>query len=226
MVCGQQPVQFSQYMLNKYRNNPAYAGLDFSLSVTAVNRSQWSGINGNPISRNINAHLPFYLLNGAFGFNLENESLGVEKNTLGTISYSYVYESPIGLFSAGAKIGLFQKSLDGSKLRSPDGIYEGPNINHGDGVLPIGPESAIAPVWGLGVYYIHDLFEAGISIDNVVSGSFNFSSMTIDQKAFLNLFVETRYEIDNYFTLYPSIMIKTDFIETQISISGFFAKHF
>jgi type IX secretion system PorP/SprF family membrane protein len=207
-------------MLNKYRNNPAYAGLDFSLSATAVYRSQWAGIEGNPKTRNVNVHFPFYLINGAIGFNLENESLGAITNTLGTVSYSYVYESPIGLFAAGAKFGMFQKSLDGSKLRSPDGIYEGPDINHMDPNIPIGTESSIAPTWGIGAYYIHPLFEAGISIDNIISSPFNLGSATIDQKTYLNLYVESRYEFDNYFTLHPSIMIKSDFVETQISISS------
>ena len=60
LTWAQQPAQYSLYNLNKFNFNPAYAGLDNSLSVTGVYRSQWVGLPGKPVTQNINAHMPLY----------------------------------------------------------------------------------------------------------------------------------------------------------------------
>ena len=92
VATAQQPQlasQYSMYMLNKYAFNPAYAGLDNSLSITGVVRTQWTGLDGNPVTQNANAHLPLYILKGGFGINIENEVLGAERNTSASASYNF-----------------------------------------------------------------------------------------------------------------------------------------
>ena len=63
----QQPAQYSMYMLNKYAFNPAYAGMDNSLSLTGVYRNQWLNLDGNPVSQNFNVHMPLYIVGGGIG---------------------------------------------------------------------------------------------------------------------------------------------------------------
>ena len=87
---SQQAGQFSMYMLNKYQNNAAYAGLDNSLSLTGVFRSQWVGLNGSPIMQNVNAHMPVYFIKGGVGLNINNTTLGAEQHTSMTLSYALV----------------------------------------------------------------------------------------------------------------------------------------
>jgi hypothetical protein len=57
-MLGQQAAQYSLYRLNKYAFNPAYAGLDNSLSMTGVYRTQWVSLPGAPVSQHFNAHMP------------------------------------------------------------------------------------------------------------------------------------------------------------------------
>src|SRR5690606_21118280 len=47
---AQQDPQYTQYMYNMNVVNPAYAGSKESLSLTALYRNQWSGMEGNPVT--------------------------------------------------------------------------------------------------------------------------------------------------------------------------------
>ena len=55
---GQQDPQYTQYMYNTLSVNPAYAGSRGELSMTAIYRSQWTGLDGAPETFNINFHSP------------------------------------------------------------------------------------------------------------------------------------------------------------------------
>jgi type IX secretion system PorP/SprF family membrane protein len=48
VVHAQQDPQYTQYMYNQNVINPAYAGTQDGMSITALYRQQWSGINGAP----------------------------------------------------------------------------------------------------------------------------------------------------------------------------------
>ena len=72
VASSQQGLQISQYMFDRYQINPAYAGMDYSLSATANLRTQYAELEGNPVSQSINAHLPFYKWNAALGMQITN----------------------------------------------------------------------------------------------------------------------------------------------------------
>jgi hypothetical protein len=76
--------------------------------------------------------MPFYLWQGALGIELFNESIGAEEQTAFLLSYNYIRETSVGLWSFGLRLGMSQNSLDGTKLRAPDGTYEGSIIDHHD----------------------------------------------------------------------------------------------
>jgi type IX secretion system PorP/SprF family membrane protein len=47
---GQQDAQFTQYMYNTININPAYAGSRGALSIFALHRTQWVGLDGAPVT--------------------------------------------------------------------------------------------------------------------------------------------------------------------------------
>ena len=55
----QQDAQYTQYMYNTMSVNPGYAGQRDVLSVTALYRSQWVGIDGAPETQTLGVHAPF-----------------------------------------------------------------------------------------------------------------------------------------------------------------------
>jgi len=225
-VYGQQSSQYSLFALNKYNFNPAYAGLDNSLSITGVYRKQWVDLPGSPTVQNINFHLPLYILKGGFGINIENEEQGPERTTSATASYNYWM--PIGkrnLLTIGLAGGLLEKSLDGTQLRAPDGIYGDPtSLDHNDSSLPQTKVSARTPIFNAGVYFQSPRYEVGISVTNITESEIPLTDGIIGANISLNrnyfLTFASNLEIGNVFTLHPSLLIKSDFIEHQIELSA------
>jgi len=219
---AQQTPQYTMTMLDKYRHNPAYGGMDASLSVTGSLKSQWESLPGAPKFQHITAHMPLYIAGGGIGFQFLHDEIGVEETLGFQASYNYVYESSIGIFSLGASVGLVQKRLDGSKLRAPDGIYEGNTIDHLDPILSSTLGSGIGPSSSIGVYFANDYFEAGISLDQAFSNKItlnNAEETSFRLKRTASAFVEYNYPVNDELELYPSVFLKTDGIQTQIDLN-------
>src|SRR6187549_1737519 len=208
---SQHAFQSSLYMQDRYAFNPAFGGMERSLSANLLYRSQWSGLDGNPESRMFNVHLPFYLWNGALGFQVTNESLGAETQTSFLMSYNYIYEATVGLYSTGIRIGIAQNSLDGTKLRAPDGTYEGIIIDHHDVNLPNGMVNGVSPVVEGGFYFAGNFFESGISMTGyypagiTMDGDIKYSPKPVFH-FFGEYFIETFEEI----SIYPTVYVKSD----------------
>jgi len=222
LLDAQESSQYTLFMSHKYALNPAYAGLESTLSVTGGYRAQWQELSGNPTSRLIHAHLPLYYFKGAGGIKLEQESFGVEKTLRASISYNYVYESPIGLFSIGMGLGFIQKSLDGSQLRTPGGKYEGGIILHQDDILFESQLSGLTPLISTGIYFAQDNLELGLSIENFQRPTIKFnrgkSSYTIAPR--LNFYGEYKLEFGEEMSLTPAFLVKSDLKRIQVDFAA------
>lgn len=225
-VHAQQSPQYSLYMLNKYGMNPAYGGLDNSLSFTGVIRKQWVNLEGSPFTQQLNAHMPLYLLRGGVGINIENDILGATRNTSATLSYNYwIPVNKTSLFSVGISAGVVQRTLDGTKLRAPDGTYDettGVN-NHNDNRIPIGLETAIAPTVTGGVYFQSKRLDLGFSAINLLENDLSFKhsegQTDILQKRHFMLFAATNFEIGSLIEVMPSALLKSDISQNQVELS-------
>jgi len=211
-------------MFNQFSYNPAYAGMDNSLSFTGLYRKQWSGLTNSPITQNINVHMPLYILSGGIGINVENDKLGLEQNLLATLSYNFqIPVGKIGILALGASGGIFQKTLDGSLILTPEGQYEGFTINHNDDLpLPTAEMSELTPTFNAGIYFQTESFEVGLSTINiqepVIEGT--FFSTTLSRNYFFN--AAYQFDLLKGITAHPSILIKSDFVETQMEASILF----
>jgi len=220
MGYSQQPIQYSQYMQNKYALNPAYGGLEGSLSVFAGIRSQWSQLNGSPKAQNFSAHLPMYNLQGSIGFSLQNETSTDFSMVTFTGSYNYVMELPIGAVSFGAKLGLNRLSINGGNLVTPSGVYEGSVAEHNDPILGNDERSGAGPVWGIGGYFISDELEIGLSLDAFPSHSIGLGEISYQRKQNVGLYAQYNLLYSNLWTFSPSIYVKSDFTQTQVDVFG------
>ena len=218
---AQQAAQYSLYMFNEFNFNPAYAGLDHSLSMTGGIRSQWVGLEGSPSSQFGSLHMPLYFLNGAIGLQLENDELGPERNLQVSAAYSYQTYIGSGILSLGIGAGIFQKELDGSILRTPDGQYEAnTTINHEDDVLPTGLISGSTPTFRAGVYYQNESFEVGLAVTNLSEGSAELGPLSVVLNR--NFFFNAAFNLDigRSLTLHPSVFVKSDAVQTQTDVSA------
>ena len=210
--------QHSLYMIDKYNINPAYAGLDRSLSVNLNYRSQWSNIANNPKQFYLNGHLPIYLFNGAGGFELYSEKVGLINTTGFNASYNYVQVIERGLMSAGLRLGIEQNSINGELIRTPDGEYVPGTVNHNDPILPVTERSSFAPYWELGGFIGHDLFDLGLTVSNFFPGDLSIDNFTVKESTSVSLFTQIPLYIGDY-ELLPSLLVKTNFNIYQTDIS-------
>ena len=215
---AQQQVQWTQYMLNKYTINPAYAGLDKSLSITTGIRSQWSKFEGSPKTQFVNAHLPLYFLSGSMGIGLVNDIIGPIGRTEASISYNYVVKNQLGLFSAGVRVGAQQVRLNSQLLRTPDGIYQDQIIDHQDPLLGIVNPNGFSPLWSIGAYYIKDLLEVGVALDNFPETNATAGATTYSTTQTISLFASYQYPITEMISVEPNLFVKTDGVQTQVDI--------
>lgn len=225
LAFGQQPAQYSLFMMNKLNWNPAYAGLDNSLSATGIYRAQWVGLEGNPITQNVNVHLPLYVFSSGIGVNLENDELGAERRTTGTVSYNY--QLPVGrrgLLAIGLSAGLAQRTLDGSRLRTPEGDYDidASVIIHNDDLLPISQINATATTFGAGLYYYSERFEAGLAVRNLSEPTVDLDAISLQLKRAFFFNAGGHFDLGGSLSLHPALLVRSDLAQTQTDVAAIF----
>ncbi len=118
---AQQLPQFSQYMFNTVSINPAYAGTRERLNVTLLNRNQWVGIKGGPVTQTLSVDSAIPETNLGLGLSVVNDKLGYEGTTYiyADFSYSISINDDYRL-SFGLKAGASKYSIDTELLNDPD----------------------------------------------------------------------------------------------------------
>lgn len=217
---AQQIPHYSLGMLNMFRSNPAYAGMEPSLKFTATIRSQWVGIPGQPKTQQVNAHMPLYIFSSGVGIKVENETIGAEQGTKGLLAYDYHLYLGKGILSGGIEAGIVSRSLDGRKLLTPDGSYNEPgNFTHNDDILPTTNISLTIPTINFGVYYQSEKLEGGFSIQNINKGSSNQDGVGLQLIRHYYMSLATHFEINSTLSLHPSLSMRTDAKELQTYLS-------
>jgi len=221
-VNAQSDIQFSVPYYNQFRINPAFAGMYEELDLTAVYRKQWAGINEGPTVQNVSAHIPFDILRGGIGVNVYNQSSGAERWTTARLGYSYhIRIDETTQLNIGGAIGFINSSIDGAKLRTPDGTYINGVINHADPDLPLNKVSSSSVVGDLGAYFIADRWKASLSVLGLFGGDLQFESgflSSIQDKRTLNGFLAYNLDLSEGIRIIPHVYVKSDFNRTQAEV--------
>lgn len=207
-------------MLTKYRTNPAYAGLDYSLSVDAMIRSQYTGLPGQPQTQYLSAHVPAYFLSGALGLELQRSTEGALSHHTITGSYNYISNLPFGFLSTGLRLGILQTNVDGESLRTPTGDYEPNLVSHNDPLLSNSTFSGLTPIWELGVYLFMGDPQFGVSISRVPTIKQSIGGAEIGLVTHFDVYGQYKYKYNEELHFLPSILLKSDFnvVQTDVSI--------
>ena len=159
-VSAQQDAQYTQYMFNTMSVNPAYAGSRGQLSIAALYRSQWVGLDGAPKSQTLNLHSPIRNSQLGYGISIVNDDIGdgVVQETYFDAVLSYTIDVSLeGKLSFGLKAGGNLLNLDFQGLRNFD--VEPVNVDN--------IENKFSPNVGIGIYYHTNSFYAGLSAPNL-----------------------------------------------------------
>ena len=155
---AQQDAQFTQYMYNTINVNPAYAGSRGAMSMFALYRTQWVGLDGAPVTSTVSMNTPLNESNLGLGVSLINDKIG--PTTENTISADLSYTIPTSetwklSFGIKATANLFD--LDATKLNPVDGTD--PSLQN---------YNTFSPNIGAGVYWHSDKAYVGFSIPNFI----------------------------------------------------------
>lgn len=169
-IYSQQDAQYTQYMYNTVSVNPAYAGSRGHLSVAALHRSQWLGLEGAPTTQTLNVHSPIGYRGLGLGMSIVSDRIGPTSETNLDIDFSYtISTSREGKLSFGLKASANLLDIRFSQLNqfTPDQTLEQDIDNR------------FSPNIGAGVYYHTDRFYLGASVPRILETShFDESSLS------------------------------------------------
>ncbi len=156
---AQQNAQFSQFMWAKLAYNPAYAGSSDHLSVTALHRSQWVGLEGAPTTQNVNAHSSVFRKRVGVGLNIMRDNITISNNWKIGMSYAYRIKVNQGVISLGLEGAVKYINTDWNMAEA---------VEKTDEAIPTYEGQKFFPDVGIGAYYQKENFYAGLSVQNLI----------------------------------------------------------
>lgn len=201
-VQAQQDAMFSQYMFNMMMVNPAYTGSRDVVSLNALYRKQWVGIEGAPQTVTFSGDMPIAHEKMGVGLTVFNDRIGVVSNTgfYGTYAYRIQLTNNSTL-AMGTNIGITNytanlTSVEFANDGSTDNAF-GANVNK------------ILPNVGFGLYYSSDNYYIGLSMPHVLNNKFEQgANLTASQKRHAFLMAGYVFTLNDVFKLKPSFLIK------------------
>jgi type IX secretion system PorP/SprF family membrane protein len=212
---AQQDAQFTQYMYNTININPAYAGSRGVMSVFALHRTQWVGLDGAPVTNTASINTPLNNSNLGLGISIITDKIGpTDENTISadlsyTIPTSETFKLSFGIKATG---NLF--SLDASKLNP---VVSDPTIRDYN--------NKFTPNIGAGVYLHSDKAYIGLSVPNFIESNRYDDNEVAIFKEKINFYLITGYVFDlNYNVKFkPALLTKiVTGAPAQVDISGNF----
>ncbi|PWK23914.1 PorP/SprF family type IX secretion system membrane protein [Maribacter polysiphoniae] len=186
-VQAQQDAQYTQYMYNTVSVNPGYAGSRGHLSLAALHRSQWVGLDGAPKTQTLNIHSPVGYNGVGMGISIVNDEIGPTSETYLDLDFSYtVKTSNEGKLSFGIKASGHLLDIRFSEL----------NQFAPDQTLEQDIDNKFSPNFGAGVYYHTDKFYAGLSVPRFLQTSHFEESSLSTAKEQMNFYLITGYVFD------------------------------
>ena len=224
-VGAQQLGHYSLFWLDPVQFNPAYAGLDNSLSITGTYRAQWAGLQGQPTSQRVSAHLPVYYLSSGFGVEAERDQLGARTLNRFGASWSYQFVTRSAVWAVGLSGRYYQMNLDGGALRTPDGDYSEPNlIIHDDALLPTGNEGAGTLTFAAGLYYQAERLEGGLSVRNLTESTIAFPGLDYRLGRLYHGYLRARFDLLRAWEISPLLGVMSDGVQHQVT-TGVIARY-
>ncbi len=198
IAIAQQEAQFTQYMFNGLVINPAYAGSQEVMNITAAWRRQWVSIEGAPETQSLSIHAPTGNDRVAWGALAVNDQIGIHRNIRLFGMYAYRIPFQNGKLSMGLQAGyMFQRSdYTNATTQFPDPAFQ---ENYSEGF----------PEFGAGLYYYTDRWHVGISAPKVTGNLFSNDPRRIDNERHIYLQGGYVFGINTILQLHPSILVKS-----------------
>ncbi|WP_411031589.1 type IX secretion system membrane protein PorP/SprF [Spongiimicrobium sp. 3-5] len=206
LIHGQQDAQYTQYMYNTVSVNPGYAGSRGHLSVAALHRSQWVGLDGAPKTQTLNVHSPIGYRGAGGGISIVNDQIGPTSETYLDVDISYTIQTSLNArLSFGLKASGHLLDIRFSELNQDITNPGGP-----DPTLQQDVDNKFSPNIGAGVYYHTDKFYIGLSVPRFLETThFEESSLSTAAEQ-MNFYFITGYvfEVNPFLKFKPTVLTK------------------
>jgi type IX secretion system PorP/SprF family membrane protein len=213
---GQQDAQFTQYMYNTININPAYAGSRGAMSIFALHRTQWVGLDGAPTTNAVSINTPINNSKLGLGVSFVNDKIGpTNENAISAdLSYSIPTSENFKLsFGMKATANLF--NLNANKLNPVDqGDAQFQNLRN-----------VFAPNIGAGIYYHSDNAYIGLSVPNFIqTNRYNDNEVAISKEKMHCYFIGGYvFDLSYYVKFKPALLTKlVQGAPLQVDVSGNF----
>jgi len=224
-LLAQQAPMFSQNMFTYTSINPGSYAIKDAICATGIMRQQWSGfqdqdgINVAPQTFLVSASAPIEIIKGSLGVNIIKDKLGFYNDVTASVGYGFKLKFWQGDLGIGASLNIVNRKIDFTKFKPTQG---------GDPVLGEAVETTdLMTDFSLGLFYsVPNQYYVGISLANFMQAKGNTFNENINATAQTD---RTVYLVGGYDFLFPrnpllkfspSILVKSDFAFTQISLSG------
>jgi type IX secretion system PorP/SprF family membrane protein len=215
LTYAQQDAQFTQYMYNTINVNPAYAGSRGALSMFALHRTQWVGLDGAPVTNTVSINTPLNLSNLGLGVSLINDKIGPTTENAISADLSYTIQtSETWKLSFGMKATANLFDLDASKLNPVDATD--PSLQN---------YSKFSPNIGAGVYWHSDKAYVGFSVPNFIQTNRYDDNEVAIFKERISYYLIAGYVFDlaNTVKFKPAMLTKmVEGAPLQVDVSGNF----
>lgn len=205
---AQQDAQYTQYMYNTIVVNPAYAGSRQSMSIFALHRRQWVGIEGAPVTNSISINSPINGSKVGLGLSVVNDQIGPSEENNIAVDFSYTIPA-LGdcKMSFGLKASGNLLNVDFTKLDQ----YPGSQIFE-DNI-----DNKFSPNIGVGFYLHSDDGYVGISAPNLIETKHFDKSTTLSSTSHIATEKINYYLIAGYvFELSPSVKLKPSLLSKYV----------
>lgn len=142
-------------MFNTQLFNAGYVGASQAHTFNLLQRKQWVGFDGAPVSQSLSYGTPVNQKRLAYGFSAINDKIGPLRNNsfAADVAYHLLLNGSNKVLSLGLKLSLNSFNLNSDEL----------NLNQIQDPLFISESIGFKPNIGTGIYYYTDKFYAGVS---------------------------------------------------------------
>ncbi|WP_304487488.1 PorP/SprF family type IX secretion system membrane protein [Duncaniella muris] len=237
---AQGDAMLTQYWALPTYYNPGAAGDTDNLRLRGGGRLQWVGIDNAPKTFVLAADMPFKLFDKRFGAGLvaQQESMGLFRNLTVNAQIGYKVKILKGELTGSLQIGFLNEQFRGSEVYIPsDDDYHQPD----DDAIPNRDVAGNALDLGVGLFYTHRRFWAGVSLLHANNPTVTFTSdgqssagstsapsgdglakkyqFTAKRTAYF--MAGSNIPVKNtLFEVIPSLLVRSDFSITDFEVTG------
>lgn len=215
-VCAQYDPAYTHYWMMEPSFNPAAAGSDDKLNITAVYSMQMTGFENAPKTMYAAVDMPIIAFRKRHGIGLlfQNDELGLFSHKRFTAQYSFHWEKLFGgRLSFGAQADLLSEQFDGTKADVED---------TNDPAIPTSKVNGSKIDMSGGLYYRHKNWYAGFSVLHILAPTVTLgqtNKFSIDRTYYLTGGYNIKLR-NPFISIRPTVLCMYDGSDFRANIGG------